>query len=548
MKRNLLFFALISLLLFFSACVTPGFKTQKANTKLANQYLTTGQQLEKQGDLPAALEQYKLALTVDPKNSSARSNQERLSKKLSKLADERYNLGMKYYSQGKYGLARKEFLTALKYQPDHPKAAKMLVSREHNKMPKYTFHIIKPGESLSLIAKHYYGDVKKFDVIARFNKLEDATKVKPGQRIMIPEIEGMALPPSAPGPEKNDQSYVTHILQPGESISKLAQMYYGDYKQFHIIAQFNGLDDATRVSVGQKIKIPEIAGLPFHTEHPLPAAGSAPAEEPEPKTSTEQTSEMQMKENANEASAAEQQSNEQVLAYRDLGIELFNESKYEDAILELNKAIEASPKDSQTRTYLSKAYFEAGKQLFDQKDYKAAQESFESARQFDPACAQCQAYIEKSQLGPLLAHRSKGMELFNNNKYSAAIVEFEQFLQDRPEDKEIRTYLSKAYFQKALIDYNKGEFLSAKKGFESALGYDSACEKCNDYIKQSLGSYKETHYNKGIVFFGKEQLPQAIAEWELVHELDPNYKDVDQNLKKAKVLWKKLEKIKKSQQ
>ena len=99
MKRNLLFFASISLLLFFSACVTPGFKTQKANAKLANQYLTTGQQLEKQGDLPAALEQYKLALTVDPKNSSARSNQERLSKKLSKLANERYNLGMKYYSQ-----------------------------------------------------------------------------------------------------------------------------------------------------------------------------------------------------------------------------------------------------------------------------------------------------------------------------------------------------------------------------------------------------------------------------------------------------------------
>jgi tetratricopeptide (TPR) repeat protein len=214
----------------------------------------------------------------------------------------------------------------------------------------------------------------------------------------------------------------------------------------------------------------------------------------------------------------------------------------------LNKAIEASPNDEKTRKYLGLAYFEAGKHLFENRDYDAARESFESARHFNPDCTQCQSYIEKSKLGPLLAHRSKGIEDFNKNEYLSAIFELEEFLQARPDDGEIRIYLSKAYYQQALIDYNRGDFLTAKKGFDSALEYDPDCQKCQAYINQSLNSYKEAHYNKGIAFFGKEQLAQAIAEWTMVHEIDPNYKDVDQNLKRARSLMEKLEQIKKSQQ
>ena len=65
---------------------------------------------------------------------------------------------------------------------------------------------------------------------------------------------------------------------------------------------------------------------------------------------------------------------------------------------------------------------------------------------------------------------------------------------------------------------------------------------------QSLNSFKDSHYNKGVVYYGKQQLTEAVAEWEMVYELDPGYKDVEQNLKKARDLLNKLEKIKKSRQ
>ena len=523
---------------FLAACVATGPKTRKPDPKLAAQYITQARQLEEQGDLTGALEQYKLALTVDPENAPAEENRARLHQKLMQLADERYQLGMKYHSQGKYSLARKEFLTALKFNPDHPDAPKMLVSRKPDETPKYTFHVVKPGESLSMIAKTYYGDYKKWDTIARFNNLEDATKVTPGQRLMIPELDGVALPVMPTQGAQDTDSFVLHTIAPGESISRLAQIYYGDYKLFHAIAQYNGMDDATRVSVGQKIKIPKLAGVPFTPpgERSEPVAESPVAEKVPTPVPVPQTA------------APQPNGDEQVRAYRDTGIALYNEGKYEDAVFELNKAEEAAPEDDKTRVYLAKAYFEAGKEQFDQQDYPTAQESFESALHYDPKCAQCQAYIDKSKLGPLLAYRSRGIDYFNQDNFQSAIGEFEQFLKERPQDKEIRTYISRAYYEQALIDYNRGDFLAARSGFESSLANNAACEKCAAYITQSLNSFKDTHYNKGIVFFGKEQLPEAISEWEQVYDLDPGYKDVEQNLSKARALLKKLERIKSSGQ
>lgn len=513
-----------------AGCAGIGTQEGKRDVRLAAHYIEAAENLEKHGDLPAALEQYKLALTADPENAVAVEQHGRLSDRLSQMADERYHLGMKYYQQGKYALARNEFLTALKYRPEHPEASKMLVSREPEKPVHYVVHVVKPGESLSLIARHYFGDPRRYDVIARFNQIEDATLVKPGQRIMVPEITGAVLAGARPLSDDEQPPFVEHVLRSGESLSRLAQLYYNDYRQFHIIAQFNALDDATRVSVGQVIKVPKVAGLPFHVDRVDPEL--APSRSVAPAVSPPET--------------VPPDNQEQILAYRDSGIDYFNEGKYEDAIFELNKAIEAAPNDPQTRTYLARAYFENGRRLLDQQDFQAAQEAFEISHHYDPTCDQCQAYIERSKLGPLMVNRDTGLTHYRNNEFLQAIHHFEQFLGVRPQDDEVRTYLSRAYFQQALSDYNKGAFLEAHKRFESALLHDNNCEQCNAYITRSLEQHKEMHYNRGMVYFGREQLVEAIAEWEAVHRVDASYKDVDDNLKRARSLLQRLEQIKKS--
>ena len=57
--------------------------------------------------------------------------------------------------------------------------------------PEAQFHTVAAGESLSVIAKKYYGDAMKYPVIFEANKpmLSDPDKIYPGQVLRIPPIE-----------------------------------------------------------------------------------------------------------------------------------------------------------------------------------------------------------------------------------------------------------------------------------------------------------------------------------------------------------------------
>ena len=52
------------------------------------------------------------------------------------------------------------------------------------------FHTVESGESLSKIAKHYYGDAMKYKELFEANKpmLEDPDKIYPGQVLRIPRL------------------------------------------------------------------------------------------------------------------------------------------------------------------------------------------------------------------------------------------------------------------------------------------------------------------------------------------------------------------------
>jgi nucleoid-associated protein YgaU len=47
-------------------------------------------------------------------------------------------------------------------------------------------YTVQPGDNLSKISKHFYGDANKYPVIAKANNLEDPDKIKVGQKLIIP--------------------------------------------------------------------------------------------------------------------------------------------------------------------------------------------------------------------------------------------------------------------------------------------------------------------------------------------------------------------------
>ncbi len=162
---------------------------------LSKDYLQKGRNHELAGDLSEALEAYKIALVLNPDDPELNELETRVQAALHKKAEDHYTLGLKLKKEGKYGEARKHFLTALRFRPEHEKAKETLLSRKRIRINRYRVHTVKEGESLSMLAGLYYGTIRKFPTIAKYNDLTDAAKISVGQKIKIPVIEGMVIAP-----------------------------------------------------------------------------------------------------------------------------------------------------------------------------------------------------------------------------------------------------------------------------------------------------------------------------------------------------------------
>lgn len=77
--------------------------------------------LEGKGDISAAVEELKIALTLDPDNQKAKQQLARLIEKRNKLAEEHYQAGMKMKQTDLQG-AKREFLAALRVRTDFQEA------------------------------------------------------------------------------------------------------------------------------------------------------------------------------------------------------------------------------------------------------------------------------------------------------------------------------------------------------------------------------------------------------------------------------------------
>ncbi len=538
MKHASKMFVVMCLTAMVTACATG-----PSSKKLGADYLAQAQSFEQAGDLMAAYEHYQLTLTVQPNNQTAQSKIAELEPRLKAMAEDHYQNGLRFYKMGQYPQARQAFLTTLRYDPENLKAKEKLAEfdRGISTANRYILHTVSAGETISSIAARYYGDYRKFHLIAKYNEIEDATRLDVGQQIKIPVLRG--TPIMGEGHDIRTESgesagamgedvmvvkrYALHVVQPGESLSKIAGTYYGDFKKYDVIVEFNGLPSATSISVGQELKIPETAATPLIAGDPIEVAPVG-------------TSSMDAPPGADNGGMTAN--------YRDLGKELYANKDYDGAITEFAKVLNTVPDDPEATRYMGKAYYAKGHQAYRQADYAKALEAFESALQYDKDCKDCRRLIEESRRkSGKEDKRATALTLYRTEKYAAAIVKLEELAKANPKDAEIRSYLAKSHYQQGLELYGQEDYLKARDAFQASLKYDPKCEKCAQNITKSEDMFKDRHYRQGLADFQQEKLTEAIAQWEMVYKLDPNYRDVQRNLEKARTLLKRLESIKRSQ-
>jgi membrane-bound lytic murein transglycosylase D len=114
--------------------------------------------------------------------------------------------------------------------------------------PAYVYHRIRPGESLSTIARRYHSSVGK---IMRANNLHRSSFIVAGRRLKIPQRGTMSYRPIIDH-AKDSTIPSTHMVRRGDSLWIIAKRYGTTTKE---IQSLNNLQ-TTQLHIGQVLKLP----------------------------------------------------------------------------------------------------------------------------------------------------------------------------------------------------------------------------------------------------------------------------------------------------
>jgi tetratricopeptide (TPR) repeat protein len=253
----------------------------------------------------------------------------------------------------------------------------------------------------------------------------------------FPEVVEL-LKPLQPKPHTR---YLVHRVKEGEFLTTIAQKYYNDQSKFGIIAQFNDLEDATKVYAGMKLKIPEIEGVSFSQAARAQTAISTSDEE----TGEKIAAGVNLPEAEDSAIAREQEMDyDPVGIYQEQGISLLEEGQYLAALHEFQKVLNTDPTRKQVRQYMAWAHYRQGEVLFNHAEYLGARTHFQKALSFDEDWTACKEYVKRSEEAYKEVHYLKGIQHFEEERLREAIEEWQVVKSMDPDYKQVQNYLLRA--------------------------------------------------------------------------------------------------------
>lgn len=118
-------------------------------------------------------------------------------------------------------------------------------------------YTVQPGDTFSEIAFKHYGEESKWFDIAQANPKVDPTRLRVGQALKLPARVALqeVNEPLPPAPE----GVKTYTIRPGDSLSTVAKVYYGDPTLWRTIYNFNRDkigDNPNAIQAGMALKVP----------------------------------------------------------------------------------------------------------------------------------------------------------------------------------------------------------------------------------------------------------------------------------------------------
>ena len=131
-----------------------------------------------------------------------------------------------------------------------------------------TIYKVKPNDSLVKIAKKYFGDETKWDMIFEANKdhISDPHSLYVGQELLIPDVtveksetQAFRVPVEKKQEHEITVNTITHTVQSGDTLCRIAEKYYDDPEMWRKIYEANEetIEGQDLLRKGQSLIIPQ---------------------------------------------------------------------------------------------------------------------------------------------------------------------------------------------------------------------------------------------------------------------------------------------------
>ena len=216
---------------------------------------------------------------------------------------------------------------------------------------------------------------------------------------------------------------------------------------------------------------------------------------------------------------------------------LLKEKRYPEVLGVSEKILKYDPMNQKASDLKNSAYFRIGLELSGKENYPQAIKMFKKVAPEYQGVEQAIQQVINKEL-------DKANILLKQKQYEQAVAVARKILDYDKPNKAAENLINTAFCQQA-------RDLIIRKNYSEALRLLSKADPEYDCVKKTTSDvYKakkkqaEVHYLKGVKYFLNEELQSAINEWEKALALNPEHKKAKKNIKNARSLLEKLEKVK----
>ena len=377
--------AIMTLLLVFAcAQVTPEPTVSTESNNAYARHVNLAQEYEKSGDFKRAIEEWEIASLLYPESREALDSITRLKQTTGLKAEEAYQKGEEAWEKGLHKTARDYFLTALRLDPDRREILAKFFDKPRERKGLFV-HRVGPGETLSLIAKKYYGDLKDYHFLAEYNMIRDPSKLEVGQQIFVP------------GVTKQDVEQQTAEQQAEKKESVVSP-------EIPATSEYTSTIDASDYPIEQ-IPTEEVTASHDHVI----------------RIEESQTTEL----------------------HYARAFDLFKREDFTAAAFEFKKVIILSPNYKDALEYYKESRYLAGRKAFQEGRVESAYESFKEVFAMDPTYRETSKFMNLSEEKVKDWHYRRGIQLYKQEKLREALQEWQIVQNIDPDYKKISYYIQR---------------------------------------------------------------------------------------------------------